>query len=593
MPSSLKYLFLFCPLFFVAGQYAGGALFFKITDISLGFLQFSSLYDNWKEYGQVASFRPFLQLSIAASILVSLFPLIMAVVVFFALNTSEKIHGDAKWATERDLKKSGFFPTPEQRTSPAILLGKMSKGKYKDRYVELQGQTFVGLSAPTGSGKGVSVVIPNLLNYSDSVVVTDIKLENFFKTAGFRQSQGQEVFLFAPDGYAVNEADREAGMLRSHCWNPFFYIRRNPAYVMNDIGVMATSIYPLSGDGKSDIWPSQAGALFTALTLWMIDTEAKTGQVPTFPYLLTIVGIEGGLDKWIKSELNKASCADADGEYLSANCMMGLNEYVSLPDDTKGGVFMNFKDALEIYKDKTVAAAVSRNDFDFTELRKRGISLYVGVQPPNLARFGKVLNLFFEQLISINTRVIPELDSSLKYQCLCILDEFPALGRINQIKKSIGYTRQYDLRYLIIYQDFAQLEDRELYGKEGARNIVGNVATEIIFPPKTVNQRVKEISETIGTKTVKQPIHSISVGSKVTKSKNYSLQKRALIMPQEIVELGHTRHPTVDISTKAMLFKENQRSFIMDKIIYFEEPIFAARCDVSKNNIPEIPLLKI
>ena len=53
------------------------------------------------------------------------------------------------------------------------------------------------LAAPTRSGKGVGVVIPNCLNYSDSLVVLDIKLENFDITSGFRAEHGQEVYLFA------------------------------------------------------------------------------------------------------------------------------------------------------------------------------------------------------------------------------------------------------------------------------------------------------------------------------------------------------------------------------------------------------------
>ena len=50
------------------------------------------------------------------------------------------------------------------------------------------------LFAPTGSGKGVGFVIPNLLFWSDSVVVHDIKLENHDLTSGWREKQGQKVF---------------------------------------------------------------------------------------------------------------------------------------------------------------------------------------------------------------------------------------------------------------------------------------------------------------------------------------------------------------------------------------------------------------
>lgn len=222
-------ILLFTVLFFIAGQLAGASIFFYITNIPIHYVGITSLFDSWNEYSHQQQFKAWLQLSVAMAVIINLLPITIYILAYTANNKKEKIHGSAKWATNSDLKKSGLFPNDKQRKSPAILLGKMPKGKYKDRYLELQGQTFVGLSAPTGSGKGVGIVLPNLLNYSDSVVNTDIKLENFFKTAGYRKSQGQDVYLFAPDGYAENEDDRASGVLRSHRWNPFYYIRRDEA----------------------------------------------------------------------------------------------------------------------------------------------------------------------------------------------------------------------------------------------------------------------------------------------------------------------------------------------------------------------------
>ena len=506
----------------------------------------------------------------------------MIIIMIISTRKKEEIHGSAGLASDMDLAKSGLFPS--KTTSPTLLLGKMSEGKYKNQYVRLEGQTFVGISAPTGAGKGVAIALPNLVNYSDSVVCLDIKLENYFKTSGFRKSQGQEVFLFAPDGYATSQEDRDGGILRSHRWNPYFYVRRNEAYRVGDILILSNSIYPLSGDAKSDVWPASAGKLFLGLSLWMLDTESIMKKTPTLPYLLSLVGVEGGIAAWMKREI-------AQG-YLSDECSREFNTYLSFPDDTQGSVLLSFNSPLAIIGDDTVSKSLSGNDFDFRDLRRKGISLYVGVQPPNKNRFQFLLNLFFEQLINENTRVIPELDPTLTHQCLLLLDEFPALGRVNQIRDSIGFTRQYNLRYMLIYQDKSQLEDKALYGREGAENIISNLATEVIYPPKKVTQRVKEISETLGYKTVMVESTSISRGRQFSKSTSKSQQKRAVIMPHEIVELGHVRHKTVDLGLKALMFKENQRSFIMDKILYFEEEILNERVEYSKRNIPVVPLLK-
>jgi len=568
-------------IFFVIGQYAGLAAYFKITGIPFSYMSLDGLYNNWLEYSHDADIKPYLQFGVGVAAFTTLTPAMTGLLIFIMGIEREEIHGSAKLATDMDLTKSGMFP--KNTTSPYLLLGKMGKGKFKNKFLKLEGQTFLGVSAPTGAGKGVSIVIPNLVNYSDSVVNLDLKLENFFKTAGFRQQQGQKVFLFAPDGYSTSNEDREAGILRSHKYNPYHYVRRIDEYRVGDLLIISNSLYPLSGDAKTDVWPASAGKLFMGLSLWMLDTESITKKTPTLPYLLSLIGVEGGLANWMRGEIKQS--------YLSQECQNEFNAYLSFPDETQGSVLLSLNSPLAILGDKTVASALSGNDFDFNDLRRSGISLYVGVQPPNKKRFQILLNLFFEQLINENTRVIPELDDSLSYQCLLLLDEFPALGRVNQIKESIGFTRQYNLRYVLIYQDYSQLADRSNYGQEGAANIVSNFATEIIYPPKEVNDRVKKISETLGTKTVKVESRSISRGKHHSRNTSRAPNKRAVMMPHEIVELGHKRHPTVDIGLNALMFKENQRSFVFKKTIYFEEEVLNERVEYSKANVPQIPLL--
>jgi type IV secretion system protein VirD4 len=82
-------------------------------------------------------------------------------------------------------------------------------GKYRDRFLTLPGKQSVMLSAPTRSGKGVGVVVPNLLAWQDSAVVVDIKSENFAITAGFRAAHGQAVYAWAP--FAEERLARTAG----------------------------------------------------------------------------------------------------------------------------------------------------------------------------------------------------------------------------------------------------------------------------------------------------------------------------------------------------------------------------------------------
>jgi type IV secretion system protein VirD4 len=575
-------LLIFTSIFICIGQVAGLAVYFKLTSIPMEYISLKGLYINWMSYNTQPAIKPYLQIGIVVSIAVALLPILMFTTMVIATRQKEEIHGSSRLANDIDLTKSGLFPKVIK--SPVLLLGKMDKGKFKNNFIQLQGQTFLGVSAPTGSGKGVGAVIPNLVNYSDTVACLDFKLENFVKTAGFRQLQGQEIFMFAPDGYAATEEDRESGVLRSHRWNPYAYVRRAKEFRVGDILLLANTIYPKATGGKTDVWQPNARKLFLGLSLWMMDTENITGKTPTLPYLLSLTAIEGGLDSWMKQEVTQS--------YMSEECINEFNSFISIHDEGKSSIMISFYPPLEVVGDEIVSRALSGNDFDFRDFRRKGISLYVGVQPPNIGKFQILLNLFFEQMINENTRVIPELDDTLTHQLLLLLDEFPALGRVNIIKDSIGFTRQYNVRYMLIYQDKSQLEHIDLYGREGAENIVTNLATELIYPPKKVTQRVKEISETMGTKTVWVESRSISKGKNYSRSRNKTPQKRAIMMPHEIVELGYEKHPTVDIGTKSLIFKENQRSFVANKIIYFEDELLNERVVYSKNNVPIIPSLK-
>ncbi|MGR5170685.1 type IV secretory system conjugative DNA transfer family protein [Vibrio owensii] len=578
-------MFLFFTLLcFIGGLYGGGAAYYKLTHISLEHLTYHSLFDQWQAYRHNPDIKKFLMIGVAVSIAITLFPTLMAIVIAIASQEKEEIHGSAKFATDMDLANSGLFPDPKAKNKkPSILLGKMPTGRFKGRFIELESSQFVEVPAPTRSGKGVGIVIPNCVTYPDSLVCVDIKFENLVKSGGFRQQCGQEVFLFAPDGYAIDEQAREREELRTHQWNPYDYVRRSPVFRVSDVLNIANSLYPISGD-KGDIWNELAGKLFKGLSCWMLDTESITGTTPSLPYVLKLGGIEGGLRAWMRREIKN--------DYVSDDARFEFNNCLSMAEDTYSSVESNLLSPLAIFSDRVTAAAVSGSDFDFRQLRKKRMTIYVGCQPANLKNFGKLFNLFFEQLISENTRTLPEHDATLKYQCLGLLDEFTALGRVKQIEKAISYTAGYNLRFLTIYQDEGQLE--EVYGRENAKNIRKNHGVKVVYPPKEVDDNVRRLSDTLGTKTVKKRKVSRSTGKGSSRTTSEDELKRPLMMPHEIIELGFEKHPIAkELGIKTLILKENQRPFIAEKIIYFEEPVFAERVKYSEANIPEIPRLKL
>ena len=575
-PKFCLILFLLCILFSIIGVYVGGGFFLIKSKISLSFLSFFTLIDYYSIYNDNKEIVKLIFYGGGVTALISLMPVFFVFFVFFVLYEKESLHGDARWINDLELGKSGLIHLKD--AVPYILLGKVAGGRYKGHYIKFGGQQGVGLGAPTRGGKGVSMVIPNLLNYMDSVVVSDIKLENFRLTAGFRSSQGQDVFLFAPDGYAEDEnSDRIEGKLRSHCWNPMSYIRRNNIYRVGDVISIGLVFYPLTGD-KNDIWNELAGKLFKGFVLFMLDREEEEGEV-SFSRLLSLVAQEDGLEAWMKKQIEIGVSEDCKDEFLV---------YIEMAEDTRSSVLSNLLSPLSIFSDAVCAAATSFDDFDLRDVRKKRMSVFVGVQPANLSRFSKLLNLFWSQLIGENTKVLPADDPSLKYQCLMLLDEFPALGRVDAVVNAVGYSAGYNMRFLLIYQSEAQLEDSKLYKKEGCQVLKDNLAVTVVFPPKNVDAATKALSETLGYKTIK--IKNKSWG-KHGVSYSGSEQKRALVLPQEIVGLGFERYKGVGL--KELIIMENMRPMIANKIIYFDEPRFMERVNYSILNIPTIKLLNL
>ncbi|MDY6949276.1 MAG: type IV secretory system conjugative DNA transfer family protein [Pseudomonadota bacterium] len=162
------------------------------------------------------------------------------------------LHGDARFATRVEIKSAGLF------ADNGFILG-----QYGRRYLTLAGQQGVALAAPPRSGKGVSFVIPNLLNWCDSAIVTDIKLENWMLTAGFRKAHGQAVYLFAP----LAEDGRTAR------WDPLFYVSAEPEKRINGIQRIAEMLFP-EMPGVDPFWIASARSLFVGIALYLFETPS-------------------------------------------------------------------------------------------------------------------------------------------------------------------------------------------------------------------------------------------------------------------------------------------------------------------------------
>ncbi|MDP3927175.1 MAG: type IV secretory system conjugative DNA transfer family protein, partial [Hydrogenophaga sp.] len=230
-----------------AAVYVSGVLFLLFSKADPRQARWSSITTYWQLYSEDAVLRQRLLTAMAlsgAGLLVFLPGALIA-----AARPRRALHGDARFASAGEVARAGLVDSAKSPESPSILIG-----RFKGRYLALPGQLSVMLSAPTRSGKGVGVVIPNLLNWPDSVVVLDIKGENHAITAGYRAAHGQAVYAFSP-------FDEQA---RSHRWNPLTAVRTSPLHRVGDLLGIGQVFFPNDGSGTSSeaFFNDQARNLF-------------------------------------------------------------------------------------------------------------------------------------------------------------------------------------------------------------------------------------------------------------------------------------------------------------------------------------------
>ena len=370
----------------------------------------------------------------------------------------KNLYGNAEFATASEVREMGLMEEEN-----GIIVGKLGK-----KLLRFIGAQFVSLAAPTRGGKGIGIVIPNLLEWQQSVVVKDVKNECYRITSKYRQKiLGQKVYRFAP-------FDRN-----THRFNPLDCIdMRDRARAELDLKNQAMGLYPLTGDPDKDFWQYQAQNLFVATTFLLWDMRQKSLTDMTLTYA-NILRLHAGFDETqedgsiehidfaqharlcVQSGIAHQTTADKLNIYLMA-CESGK---------TKSSIDSTFTSPLTIFQNEIVEHATSTSDFDLRALRREKITIYFHISANDLILAPQVANLFMSMVIANNIDQLPETNPALKYQLLLLMDEFTAVGMLSIINKSVGFIAGYGLRLLIIYQSQGQLraDKPNGYGKDGAK----------------------------------------------------------------------------------------------------------------------------
>jgi type IV secretion system protein VirD4 len=447
------------------------------------------------------------------------------------------LHGAARWASEGELSRQGL------RAKDGVILGR--KG---GRLIVFGGDEHVLLYAPTRTGKGVGVVIPNLLNWPGSVVVLDVKRENYEASAGFRAAHGQKVLLFDP-------LDAEGRTAR---FNPLGHIDRgDPHRVMDELQKIAAMLFPVR-ENSDPFWAE----------------AARTGLIGVGAYVAETPGLCFSLGA-IFSELTRgepkrrltailAARADA-GEPLSEGCTAALTDFCSASDNTFASIKQTITSRMNLWLSPRVRAATEVSDFDLRDLQKTPISLYLCVSPDNLPRIAPLYSLLLQQLVDAATRKRPDGDAASQ-KVLVVLDEFARLGHAPVIAGAFSFVAGYGLRLLLVLQSPAQL--RAEYGPHVTEEIISNCGAEVVFAPKDI-RLAHQLSERLGYhampgRSVNRPAGLFGGRGSTTESE----QRRALMLPQELIQLG---------PGQLIVLRSGMAPVLGEKIVYWRERAFRRR----------------
>lgn len=469
----------------------------------------------------------------------------VVLVMGLLLRSKQSQHGEARFANESEIRREGM------RATHGILLGKHSK-----RYLTFGGPEHVIVYAPTRAGKGVSAVIPNLFNWADSLVVLDIKKENWEATAGFRAAHGQRVVMFDP----LDPSGKTAR------YNPLGYIdRASDIDCLDELQKIATMLFPTPKDGDP-FWAEAARSGF-------IGVGALVAQSPHLPF--TIGEIYRQLTQGDPKGRLTAVLArrDLEGPPVSVGCRSALGDFLSASDNTFASIKQTITSRMSLWVNPRVDAATSASDFDLRELRSRRTTIYLGTTPDNMDRVAPLYNLFFQQLVDLNTRELPG-KGKHPLKCLVLLDEFARLGHSTVIAKGFSYVAGYGLRLMPVIQSPSQL--RAEYGPDVADEIMTNCGVEIVFTPKELKV-AQELSDRLGYLDFKAKSKSkptmLASGKRTT---TVSDQKRALMLPQELMQMDRS---------KLIVLRGGIPAIQADKIFYYKDRDFTSRALPA----PEIP----
>jgi type IV secretion system protein VirD4 len=446
-------------------------------------------------------------------------------------------YGSARWAEAREIRKAGLLH-PD-----GVLLG-----RWKGAYLRHHGPEHVLCFAPTRSGKGVGLVVPTLLTWPGSVIVHDIKGENWGLTAGWRARFGR-VLLFAPTN------------TKSSAYNPLLEVRRGEWEVRDVQNIADVLVDPEGALEKRNHWEKTSHALLVGTILHVLYAERDK----------TLAGVANFLSD-PKRPIETTLRAMMTTPHLGTKGVHPVvastaRELLNKSENERSGVLSTAMSFLGLYRDPVVAAVTARCDWRIRDLveAEHPVTLFLVVPPSDISRTKPLIRLILNQ---IGRRLTEKLDSKRRrHRLLLMLDEFPALGRLDFFESALAFMAGYGLKSFLIAQSLNQIE--KAYGQNNS--ILDNCHVRVSFATND-ERTAKRVSDALGTATELRAMKNYA-GSRLSPWLGHLMVSRQetarpLLTPGEVMQLPPDDE-LVLVSSCAPIRAKKAR--------YFEDPEMNAR----------------
>ena len=452
-------------------------------------------------------------------------------------------YGSARWASRREIAHAGLH------RYTGVMLGALGR-----RYLRHDGPEHVMAFAPTRSGKGVGLVVPTLLSWTGSTVVHDIKGENWTLTAGWR-SRFSHCLLFNP-----TEAT-------SAHYNPLLEVRRGVNEVRDVQNIADILVDPEGALERRNHWEKTSHSLLVGAILHVLyaEKEKTLARVATF-----LSDPQRSFVATLRRMMETNHLGDDQHPQVHPVVASAARELLNKSENERSGVLSTAMSFLGLYRDPTVAKVTSRCDWRIADLieAERPLSLYLVIPPSDISRTKPLVRLILNQ---IGRRLTEKLDApstdASRHQLLMMLDEFPALGRLDFFETSLAFMAGYGIRTFLIAQSLNQIE--KAYGEHNS--ILDNCHVRVAFASND-ERTAKRISDALGTATEQRAMRNYA-GHRLAPWLAHVMVSRQetarqLLTPGEVMQLA----PDEELVLIAGLAPVRAR-----KLRYYTDPNFTCR----------------